>query len=148
MTLYSESNFAAPDHWNSLFLLQFHCTCLVLLHCDFLVTSSPSTLEDFSTRARDEDCLPLYSQILASALIHFVTLYLLKAYQVPGTVWGAGNRNMYQTENTQNKLTKRKKKQEFILICSSEDIFSLSTLSLKCFLDSYLSLTSNNLNIC
>lgn len=107
---FRESNFVAPDHCSILYLLQPYCICLVLLHYDCLVTSSSSTLKDCSTKAWTEVHSPLYSQILAYALIHLVNLYLPKTYQVSHSVWGTGNRNMYQTVNIQDELTTTTKK--------------------------------------
>ena len=61
---FRESYFAALDLWNSLYLLQLHCICLVLLCYDCLVTSSPSILKDYSAKVKTRVCSPLCSQIL------------------------------------------------------------------------------------
>ena len=91
---FRESNFVALDLWNSLYLLQLHYICPVLLCYDCLVTSSSSILMDYSAKVRTKVCSPLCSQILGCALIHLVNHYLLKAYEVPSSVWSTGTKNI------------------------------------------------------
>ena len=91
---FRESYFVTLDLWNSLYLLQLHCICLVLLRYDCLVTSSPSILKDYSAKVRTKVWSPLCSQILDCALVHLVSHYLLKACEVPSSVWSTGTKNI------------------------------------------------------
>ena len=49
---------------------------------------------DYSAKVRTKVCSPLCSQILGCALIHLVNHYLLKAYEVPSSVWSTGTKNI------------------------------------------------------
>lgn len=54
---------------------------------------------------RDSQDWGLFTSVLSDpgyARSHLVSLYLLMAYQVSGSVWDTGNQNIYQADNIQD----------------------------------------------